>query len=75
MHRPIFRLALLSVALAATTAQAQSDRANANAFKNRADDFVRQFPGMSMHGNDHSYTLHLWRPTFRTIPLPPVIMV
>ncbi|HEY8881613.1 MAG TPA: M4 family metallopeptidase [Roseateles sp.] len=57
MSRPIFRLALLSVALAANAAQAQSDHANANAFKNRADDQVRQFPGLSMHGNDHSYSV------------------
>jgi zinc metalloprotease ZmpA len=57
MFRPVFRLALLSVALMATAAQAQSDRANAKAFKNRAEEQVRQFPGLSMHGNQHSYSL------------------
>lgn len=57
MPRPIFCLTLLSVALAASSAQAQSDRADANAFKNRAEAQVRQFPGLSLHGNDHSYSV------------------
>jgi Zn-dependent metalloprotease len=57
MHRPILCLTLLSVALAASSAQAQSDRADANAFKSRAEAQVRQFPGLSMHGNDHSYSV------------------
>ncbi|WP_457356579.1 M4 family metallopeptidase [Roseateles sp. P5_D6] len=57
MFRPIFRLALLSVALSATLAQAQSNRADANALKSRAEGHVRQFPGLSLHGSEHSYSV------------------
>lgn len=57
MFRPIFRLALLSAALTATLAQAQSERTDANSLKSRAEGHVRQFPGLSLHGNEHSYSV------------------
>lgn len=55
MFRPIFRLSLLSLAFAASLAQAQSDRANATALQAHAEAELRQFPGLSLHGSDHSY--------------------
>ena len=58
MLRPIFRLTLLSVSLAATAAQAQSERAAEVAqARGRAEAQVRQFPGLSMDGPSHSYTV------------------
>ena len=58
MYCPIFRLTLLSAALTASLAQAQSfhaDAAQLQTLQSRAEAHVRQFPGLSMHGNDHSY--------------------
>ena len=58
MYRPIFRLTLLSVALTASLAEAQSfhaDAAQLQSLQTRAENHVRQFPGLSMHGADHSY--------------------
>ncbi len=58
MHRPIFRLTLLSVALTASLAEAQSfhaDAAQLQAAQSRAEAHVRQFPGLSLHGSDHAY--------------------
>jgi zinc metalloprotease ZmpA len=55
MHRPLLRLALLSVALAATAAQAQGNRPDFAQAKSRAETHVKQFPGLSLHGKDHAY--------------------
>lgn len=58
MHCPIFRLTLLSAALTASLAQAQSfhaDAAQLQSMQSRAEAHVRRFPGLSMHGSDNSY--------------------
>jgi Zn-dependent metalloprotease len=55
MYRPNFRLSLLSMAFVASLAQAQSFHADAAQLHARAEAHVRQFPGLSMHGNGHSY--------------------
>lgn len=54
MHS-IFRLTLLSVALSAAMAQAQTQHADFAQAQSRAEGHVRQFPGLSMHGADHRY--------------------
>ncbi|PTT93437.1 peptidase M4 family protein, partial [Pelomonas sp. HMWF004] len=58
MNRPFLSLSLLSLALAASLAQAQAVSARAAAVATaqaRADSHMRQFPGMSMHGDGHNY--------------------
>ena len=56
MYRTVLRLTLLSVSLsAAFAAQAQSHRPDFAGAQSRAENLVRQFPGMSMHGANHSY--------------------
>ncbi|MCX8016811.1 MAG: hypothetical protein N2690_02735 [Rhodocyclaceae bacterium] len=40
------------------------------------EDAVMQLhPPQSQWVNNHSYCLHLWRPTQQPIPLPPAILV
>jgi Zn-dependent metalloprotease len=57
MFRPIFRLTLLSAALATSAVHAQSDRASEVAqARSRAEAQVRQFPGLSMDGPSHAYS-------------------
>lgn len=54
MHSTL-RLTLLSVALSASVAQAQTHRPDFAQAQSRAEGHVRQFPGLSMHGGDHRY--------------------
>ena len=40
------------------------------------EDVVIQYhPAASQYVNNHPHTLHLWRPMFSTIPIPPPILV
>ncbi len=39
------------------------------------DEVVQFHPKKSEYVNNHPHTLHLWRPTDATIPMPPSIMV
>lgn len=58
MYRPTLQMSVLCAALAAASAQAQSVRADAarvQAAHTRAEAHLRQFPGLSLHDNDHSY--------------------
>jgi Zn-dependent metalloprotease len=52
MYRPMFRLSLLSLALAASYVQAAP---KAEQIEAQAEAQLRQFPGLSLHGPDHSY--------------------
>jgi Zn-dependent metalloprotease len=52
MYRPMFRLSLLSLALAASYVQAAP---KAEQIEARAEAQLRQFPGLSLHGADHTY--------------------
>lgn len=39
------------------------------------DAVIQYHPPRSMYVNNHPHTLHLWRPMFSSIPLPPPILV
>jgi len=56
MHPTLLRLTLLGLVLTAPLAQAQAlSTARAEAAQSRAESHVRQFPGLSLDGANHSY--------------------
>lgn len=46
-----------------------------NAFWDAGDCVIQYHPPEDVYVNNHEHTLHLWRPTDQTIPVPPKIFV